>query len=105
MSIGTGWLFIHCGALDEVTCHGAKFWVTSWFLCGICIVLLWKVLKSGASCAIKLTNCIDLTIVMSLFFIASYETSTGGVMTLLSKLLFLLNPLRKRLIVSWDTIL
>ncbi len=74
--------------------------MTSWFPHSICVVLLQKVLKLGASCAIKLTNCIDLMIAMSLFFIALYETDTEGVKTLLSKLLFLLNPLRKRLIVS-----
>ena len=51
---------------------------------------------------IELTSCIDLTMAMSHLFIAPYAVGTGGVNTLSSKFLLLLNPLRKRLIASLD---
>jgi hypothetical protein len=97
-------LFIHGGAFDEVTCCGAKpligcgflGWKHGWLL------LLPKHWKSGAFCAIELTSCINLTMVMSHHFIAPYMVGTNGVKTLSSKFLFLLNPLRKRLIASLD---
>ena len=51
---------------------------------------------------IELTSCIDLTMAMSCLFIAPYAVGTGRVNTLSSKFLFLLDPLRKRLIASLD---
>ena len=103
VSMGTTMLFIHGGALDDVTCHGAKprvgWGFLGWKHCWL--LLLLKHWKSGAFWAIELTSCINLTMAMSHLFIAPYAVGTGGVNTL-SKLLFLLNPLRKRLIASFD---
>jgi len=104
VSIGTTMLFIHGGALDKVTCCGTKpfigcrflGWKRGWLL------LLLKHWKSGVFCMIELTSCINLTMAMSRLFIAPYAVGTGRVNTLSSKFLFLLNPLRKRLIASLD---
>ena len=102
MSIGIAMLSIYCGALDKFTCRGAKPLMGCWFPYGGHIRLFQKFQKSDASCAIKLTSCIDLTMAMSLHFIALYKVGTSGVKTLSSKFLCLLNPLRKRLIISRD---
>ena len=104
VSIGTAMLFIHGRALDEVTCHSAKLHV-GWGFLGWKRCWVWLLLnrwKSGVFCAIELTNCIDLMMAMRCLLIAPYTVSTGGVNTVSSKLLFLLNPLRKRLIASLD---
>jgi len=72
VSMGTAILFIHHGALDKLTCQGAKFWkVYRWPLwkCEELLLLL-KCWKSGAFCVIKLTSCIDLMMAMSHFFMA-----------------------------------
>ena len=97
-------LFIHGGAFDDITCCGTKPLVGWGFLGWKChwASLLLKHWKSGAFCAIELTSCIDLTIVMRHLFMVPYAVGTGGVNTLSSKFLFLLNPLRKRLIASLD---
>ena len=50
-----------------------------------------------------MTSCINLTMAIRRLFMAPYAVGTGGVNTLSSKFLFLLNPLRKRLIASLDT--
>jgi len=72
VSMGTAMLFIHGGALDDVTCRGAKPLVgwgfLGWKRCWV--LLLPKRWKSGAFCAIELTNCIDLTIAMRRLFMA-----------------------------------
>jgi len=103
VSIGTVMSFIHQGALDELTCHGAKFQkVCCYPLCWRHGGLLLKCWKSGAFCAIELTSCIDLRMAMSHFFMLLYVTGTGGVNTLSSRFQFWLNPFRKRLIVFWD---
>ena len=104
VSMGTTMLFIHGGALDDVTCHGAKprvgWGFLGWKHCWL--LLLLKHWKSGAFCVIQLTSCIDLTMAMRHLFMAPYAVDTGGVNTLSSKFLLLLNPLRKRLIASLD---
>jgi hypothetical protein len=86
VSIGTAMSFIHRGALDKLTCRGAKFrGVCCNPLCWKRGGLLLKRWKSGAFCAIEFTSCIDLMMAMSRFFIALYMTGTGGVNTLSSR--------------------
>ena len=102
--MGTAMFFIYGGALGKATCCGTKprigcgflSWKHGWLLS------FPKRWKSGAFCAIELTSCIDLTMAMSRLFIAPYAVGTGGVNTLSSKFLLLLNPLRKILIASLD---
>ena len=56
--MGTAMLFIHGGALDDVTCRGAKprvgWGFLGWKRCWV--LLLPKRWKSGAFCAIELTQ-------------------------------------------------
>ena len=72
VSISTAMLFIHGGVLDEVTCCDVKPHVGCGLLGWKCgrLLLPPKHWKSGAFCVIELTNCIDLTMAMSCFFMA-----------------------------------